>query len=105
METETSVLRRKLNSVRQENTSLVMENRQLISDLEAAQLELASSRSKVILIDERSVMAAYFAKILKMQCYYEWHTTPNLHCKLKMLSQKIISALLNREDIAYCFSK
>ncbi|KAA0719027.1 Coiled-coil domain-containing protein 18 [Triplophysa tibetana] len=47
METETSVLRRKLNSIRQENTSLVMENRQLISDLEAAQLELASSRSKI----------------------------------------------------------
>lgn len=47
METETSVLRRKLSSIRQENASLVMENRQLNSDLEAAQLELASSRSKI----------------------------------------------------------
>lgn len=49
METETSVLRRKLNTIRQENTSLVMENRQLIGDIETAQLELASSRSKVML--------------------------------------------------------
>lgn len=63
METDTSVLRRKLTSVRQENTSLVMENRQLVSDLEAAQLELASSRSKVMLTDERSAIAAYFGQI------------------------------------------
>lgn len=57
METETSVLRRKLNFIRQENTSLVMENRQLSSDLETAQLELASSRNKVMIIDERPVIA------------------------------------------------
>ncbi|XP_051989334.1 LOW QUALITY PROTEIN: coiled-coil domain-containing protein 18-like [Xyrauchen texanus] len=47
METEMSVLRRKVYSIRQENTSLVMENKQLISDLEAAQLELSSSTSKI----------------------------------------------------------
>lgn len=45
-----SVLRRKLNTIRQENTSLAMENRQLISDIEAAQLELVSSKSKVMLL-------------------------------------------------------
>ncbi|XP_051983885.1 coiled-coil domain-containing protein 18-like isoform X1 [Xyrauchen texanus] len=47
METEMSVLRRKVNSIRQENSSLVMENKLLINDLEAAQLVLASSKSKI----------------------------------------------------------
>lgn len=47
MENEAAQLRRKLSSVREENSSLVMENRQLISDLEAAQIEIASSKSKV----------------------------------------------------------
>ncbi|XP_056329051.1 coiled-coil domain-containing protein 18 [Danio aesculapii] len=47
MEAETSVLRRKLNTIRQENSSLVLQNRQLMGDIEAAQMELASSRSKI----------------------------------------------------------
>uniref|UniRef100_A0A3B1JAK3 Coiled-coil domain containing 18 n=1 Tax=Astyanax mexicanus TaxID=7994 RepID=A0A3B1JAK3_ASTMX len=47
METETSQLRRKFNTVRQENSSLVLENRQLITDLETTQLELANSKSKL----------------------------------------------------------
>ncbi|XP_035384414.1 coiled-coil domain-containing protein 18 isoform X2 [Electrophorus electricus] len=47
---EVSQLRRKLSSIREENSSLVLENRQLISDLEAAQLELASSNSKLRLL-------------------------------------------------------
>lgn len=47
MENEAAQLRRKLSSVREENSSLVLENRQLITDLDAAQLEIASSRSKV----------------------------------------------------------
>lgn len=47
MENEAAQLRRKLSSVREENSSLVLENRQLISDLEAAQLEIASSKTKV----------------------------------------------------------
>ncbi|TST47734.1 Coiled-coil domain-containing protein 18 [Bagarius yarrelli] len=47
MENEAAQLRRKLNSVREENSSLMLENRQLISDLEAAQLEIASSKSKM----------------------------------------------------------
>lgn len=47
MEDEAAQLRRTLGSVREENSSLVLENRQLMSDLEAAQLEIASSRSKV----------------------------------------------------------
>lgn len=47
MENEAAHLRRKLSSVREENSSLVLENRQLISDLEAAQLEISSSKSKV----------------------------------------------------------
>lgn len=47
MEAETSVLRRKLNTIRQENASLVLQNQQLMGDIEAAQMELASSRSKI----------------------------------------------------------
>lgn len=47
MENEAAGLRRKLSVVREENSSLVLENRQLIGDLEAAQLEIASSKSKV----------------------------------------------------------
>ncbi|KAK3513397.1 hypothetical protein QTP70_014223 [Hemibagrus guttatus] len=47
MENEAAQLRRKLSSVREENSSLVLENRQLISDLEAAQLEIASSKTKM----------------------------------------------------------
>ncbi|XP_046731837.1 coiled-coil domain-containing protein 18 isoform X2 [Silurus meridionalis] len=47
MQNEVGLLRRKLSMVREENSSLVLENRQLISDLENAQLEIASSRSKM----------------------------------------------------------
>ncbi|XP_060762488.1 coiled-coil domain-containing protein 18 isoform X2 [Neoarius graeffei] len=47
MENEVAQLRRKLGSVREENSSLVLENRQLIRDLEAAQLEITSSKSKL----------------------------------------------------------
>ncbi|XP_062844064.1 coiled-coil domain-containing protein 18 isoform X3 [Trichomycterus rosablanca] len=50
MENEAAQLRRKLASVRQENSSLVLENRQLVSDLEAAQLELPGSRSKLCVL-------------------------------------------------------
>ncbi|TRY87533.1 hypothetical protein DNTS_007090 [Danionella cerebrum] len=50
IEIEMSALRQKLNTVRQENSSLVMQNRQLIGDIETAQLELASSRSKIRLL-------------------------------------------------------
>ncbi|XP_027013980.2 coiled-coil domain-containing protein 18 [Tachysurus fulvidraco] len=47
MDDEVAHLRRKLSSVREENSSLVLENRQLINDLEAAQLEIASSKTKM----------------------------------------------------------
>lgn len=47
MENEAAQLRRKLSSVKEENSCLVLENRQLISDLEAAQLEITSSKSKM----------------------------------------------------------
>lgn len=48
VEMEVAPLRKKLGCLRQENASLALENRQLISDLEATQIELASSKTKVL---------------------------------------------------------
>ncbi|XP_046906000.1 coiled-coil domain-containing protein 18 [Hypomesus transpacificus] len=45
-----SQLRRRLCSMEEENASLVTENKQLITELEAAHLELASSKTKVLVL-------------------------------------------------------
>ncbi|CDQ69917.1 unnamed protein product [Oncorhynchus mykiss] len=50
VEMEVAPLRKKLGCLRQENASLALENRQLISDLEATQIELASSKTKARLL-------------------------------------------------------
>ncbi|KAI4894106.1 hypothetical protein NFI96_020168, partial [Prochilodus magdalenae] len=64
MENETQ-LRRKLNTVRQENSSLVLENRQLINDLEATHLELASSRSKIRLLGSSVGLKSSSVSVMK----------------------------------------
>ncbi|KAM9440276.1 coiled-coil domain-containing protein 18 isoform 1-T1 [Clarias gariepinus] len=65
MEDEAAQLRRTLGSVREENSSLVLENRQLMSDLEAAQLEIASSRSKMRLLGSTIGAKTSNASIMK----------------------------------------
>lgn len=47
LESKNLHLRRKLSSVEEESVSVMQENRQLIIELEAVNLELASSKTKV----------------------------------------------------------
>lgn len=47
LESKNLHLRRKLSSVEEESASVMQENRQLIIELEAVNLELASSKTKV----------------------------------------------------------
>ncbi|XP_051555297.1 coiled-coil domain-containing protein 18-like isoform X2 [Myxocyprinus asiaticus] len=67
METEMSVLTRKVNSIRQENSSLVMENKLLINDLEATQLELASSKSKIRVLGSTAGARTSSVSLMKEQ--------------------------------------
>ncbi|XP_028974833.2 coiled-coil domain-containing protein 18 isoform X1 [Esox lucius] len=67
VEMEAVPLRKKLGGLRQENASLSMENRQLISDLEAAHVELASSKSKVRLLGNTFGTKASSVNVLREQ--------------------------------------
>nr|XP_023672397.1 coiled-coil domain-containing protein 18 isoform X2 [Paramormyrops kingsleyae] len=50
MELESSQLKRQLHSTQEKNSSLVLENQQLVQQLEALQFELTSSRTKIHLL-------------------------------------------------------
>ncbi|KAJ8011364.1 hypothetical protein DPEC_G00057380 [Dallia pectoralis] len=67
VEMEALPLRKKLGGLRQENACLAMENRQLISDLEAAHVELASSKSKVRLLGNTFGAKASSVNVLREQ--------------------------------------
>ncbi|KAJ8270913.1 hypothetical protein GJAV_G00120670 [Gymnothorax javanicus] len=85
-EMENSLLRKTLGSVREENSSLVLENQRLVNELEAVQLELASSHAKVkgTAAGSRSPSRSVREHIQGLEAEVEAHATA-----LRMWEQKL----------------
>ncbi|XP_053507325.1 coiled-coil domain-containing protein 18 isoform X1 [Ictalurus furcatus] len=101
MENEAAQLRRKLSSVREENSSLVMENRQLISDLEAAQIEIASSKSKMRVLGSTigartSSVSIMKERILDLEAQLEAQATALREADLKRAAREQTALQCNR---------
>ncbi|XP_026802124.3 coiled-coil domain-containing protein 18 isoform X2 [Pangasianodon hypophthalmus] len=101
MENEAAQLRRKLSSVREENSSLVLENRQLISDLEAAQLELTSSKSKMRVLGstigaKTSSVSIMKEQILDLEAQLEAQATALREADLKRAASEQTALQCNR---------
>ncbi|KAL0966688.1 hypothetical protein UPYG_G00298450 [Umbra pygmaea] len=90
-EMEAAPLRKKLGGLRQENASLATENRQLISDLEAAHIELSSSKTKARPLGSTIGVNAFSVAIMREQIH-------NLEAEMDVQARELRAAELNAEQ-------
>nr|XP_015210645.1 PREDICTED: coiled-coil domain-containing protein 18 [Lepisosteus oculatus] len=69
VEMENAQLRSKLSTIREENSSLLIENRQLASKVEGLQCELTNSRTKIRLLESTVGSRASVIPVLKEQIH------------------------------------